>query len=212
MTRQLEMSDSVLIQNEPQNFHFGCLQNCLRQLFKKIYWKKEERRAATSGCAPLCAAMIWFIWAKSGNIGLCSLVCGNDLVHLGKLLLQSGNVALRPDVVGNESLLPEKILSLFLLLLPSALRHTISPFLSFSLLGIGFNDNLSLFDSFWEAPWGRFNYCVPRSLPEWIVGGVFDLRYLGIDGVLFKVVSVFIAGRDCRRLIEDNTEAPPQTW
>jgi len=103
-----------------------------------------------------------------GKIGLCILVCGNDLVHLGKLLLQSGNVALRPDVVGNESLLPEKIQSLLLLLLPPALRHTISPFLSF---GFGFDDNWGLLGSFREAPWVRFSYCVPCSLPEWIVGG-----------------------------------------
>jgi len=46
---------------------------------------------------------------EGGNVRLCSLVCGNDLVQLGKLLLQSCNVALRPDVVGNESLLPQKI-------------------------------------------------------------------------------------------------------
>jgi len=32
---------------------------------------------------------------EGGNVRLCTLVCGNDLVHLGKLLLQSGNVALK---------------------------------------------------------------------------------------------------------------------
>jgi len=134
---------------------------------------------------------------EGGNIRLCTLLCGNDLAHLGKLLLEYGNVALRPDVVGNESLLPQKIQSLLLLLLPPALCHTISPFLSFSLLGIGFDDKLSLLDSFWEAPWGSFGYCVPHSLPEWIVGGgrgsVFYSRYLGIDGV-FKFVPELIVG------------------
>merc|ERR1719234_1721969 len=103
-------------------------------------WARSGNIWATTGCALWCAAMIWLSLASScsslamlpsarmlsaivqdlleeggeegGNDRLCSLVCGNDLAQLGKLPLQSGNVALRPDVVGNQSLLPEKILSL----------------------------------------------------------------------------------------------------
>merc|ERR1719193_1115158 len=58
-TEQLKILDSVLIQNEPHQV----LQNYLRQQYK-LHWKKEERRAATSGCAPWWAAMIRFIWAS----------------------------------------------------------------------------------------------------------------------------------------------------
>merc|ERR1719507_1321748 len=58
-TEQLKILDSVLIKNEPHQV----LQNYLRQQYK-IYWKKEERRAASSGCAPWWAATIWFIWAS----------------------------------------------------------------------------------------------------------------------------------------------------